>query len=121
MMVEFEVPVKIVSEANQRCHWAVRRKRFAGQADAVQLAFAAHCRPNVRRALYGSPCAITLTRIGPRRLDSDNAIGGFKSVRDTIARLLGIDDGDERLTWTYTQEKGKPKEYGIRVRIETHE
>ena len=46
--------------------------------------------------------------------------GAHKAVRDGIADALEVDDGDTRLTWKYAQEKGKPKEYAVRVALLEH-
>ncbi len=102
----------VVSEANMRCHWAERRKRMAGQKDQLLLAIllGRHQRP-----LIENLTRITFTRIGGRKLDSDNLAGAFKGVRDALCGWLGIDDGDDvRLTFSYAQEKGVA---GIRVEI----
>ena len=105
------LPVRIVSEANQRCHWAERKRRGDAQKAAVIC------------ALTNSPfdyifdhglLRITLTHIG-RKMDSDNLAGGFKAIRDAIARWLGRDDGDDSLDWRYTQERGQP---GIEIKLE---
>ena len=58
---------------------------------------------------------IELTRLAPRRLDSDNLAGSCKHIRDGIADWFGVDDGDARYQWAYAQEKSK--EYGVRVTI----
>ena len=60
------------------------------------------------------PLVITITRIGPRELDGDNLAASAKHVRDGISDWLGVNDRDKRLKWEYTQEKGGPKEYGVR-------
>jgi hypothetical protein len=71
------------------------------------------------------PCKIHLTRIAPRSLDGDNLPNAFKSITDDIADFLipglprGHADGDSRLEWQYSQEKGHPKEYALRIEI-TH-
>lgn len=111
--VTLAVPCRVVSEANRRDHWTARRKRFDAQAATL---FAVWC----QSPCYGTNAVstwggvITLTHIG-RRMDSDNLAGAFKGVRDELARLLGIDDGDPRVEWHYDQRPGKG---GIEVRIE---
>jgi hypothetical protein len=115
-MIEFTVPIRIESEMNKREHWSVRRRRFAEHKACVAYAW-----PKPRRRDYGEALRVTLTRIGPRRLDSDNLASGFKGVRDEIARIVGIDDGDERVTWVYRQERGGPREYAAHIRIERGE
>ena len=62
------------------------------------------------------PCRITLVRMGPQALDTDNLSISAKHVRDGIADALQLDDADPRLTWEYAQERRKT--YGVRVEIE---
>jgi len=104
---EYEIPVKIESEANQREHWAVKAKR-------------AKLQRNMACALtkfHPLPVTVTLTRVGVRLLDDDNLAGGFKAVRDGIADRLGVPDNDPRITWRYEQRKGNPKQYTAFARI----
>lgn len=103
MIVTIEVPCKVKSEANTRCHWAVRRRRFKEQREAVRLAWANQCN---KRIWSLRPLVITMTHRG-RKMDSDNLAGAFKAVRDEIAAIIGRDDGDESIEWRYRQEKGK--------------
>jgi hypothetical protein len=113
--LEFTVPIKIESEMNKRDHWAVRKKRFDAQRTAV---WAAWPRKRGKPQTLPLPVVVTLTRIGKRRLDDDNCAGGCKAVRDQIAMMLGVDDGDvNRVTWVYEQEIGKV--YALHVRIAT--
>lgn len=110
--VSFYVPTKLVSEANMREHWAIKNKRKKGQQRAVELTWMA------QRIRVAPPVVVHLTRVGVRKLDSDNLAGSAKGVRDQIAKLIGVDDGDERkVRWEYSQRKGLPKEYGLEVRI----
>jgi hypothetical protein len=60
---------------------------------------------------------IVLTRVAPRKLDTDNLASGFKAVRDGIAEWLQIDDGDNRLDWQYRQRNGGVKVYRVEVEI----
>lgn len=45
-----------------------------------------------------------------RESDLDNIISGAKPLRDAIARSLGCDDRDSRITWEYSTicTKGEP-------------
>ncbi len=104
----------VVSEANQRCHWAVRKKRFAAQAEMLL-----YCLAVTRMATQPKPrppMTITMTRLGGKGLDSDNLAGAFKAVRDALCRWLSLDDGDKRLRFLYKQKPGK-MEPGIRIDI----
>lgn len=114
-MTSFFIPVKTVSEANQRCHWAVRAKRAKNQKTMVFLHMSPLMEWGTRGALQcQKSIRIKLTRMGGRKMDSDNLAGSMKAVRDGIARALEMDDGDERLTWEYAQSKG---EMGVMVEI----
>ena len=107
--------IRIESEANGREHWRAKAKRTKAQ------------RLGAYWALWDAgpigidgkpPITITLTRIAPRKLDSDNLAGGFKAVRDGIADWLGTDDGHESLTWLYAQRTGKPGQYDAEAVIQ---
>jgi hypothetical protein len=115
--MRLEVPIRIESEANVRQHWAARHKRLKAQQNAVHWSMIANIGRCGYREKPAPPCTILLTRIGPRKLDTDNLVVGFKAVRDEIARWLGVDDGDDRVTWQYAQERGRPKEYAIRIEV----
>lgn len=111
----FLLPIRTVSEANQREHWAVKAKRKKQQTNLAALVT---CSVVSQRWLFARPARITLTRYGVRRLDADNLAGSFKGIQDGIAAALGMDDGDERLTWVYAQEKGNKSRIGVVVTIE---
>ncbi len=118
-----EVPMQVRSEANCREHWAKKMRRRHEQRNALMAAFGAspwslYFAP---MPLYGTPLpvVVTLTPIG-RQMDSDNLANAWKGARDWIASaILGVDDGDERVTWKYEQRAGSPG--GVEVRIETAE
>lgn len=115
-MVEVELPLRLVSLANERVHWAVKSKRARLQRQAAHLA--------VRHALVGrgalSPAlVIRIERIGLRRLDDDNLAISAKHVRDGIADALGIDDGNPCLDWKYSQSTGK--EYSVKITIQARD
>lgn len=107
---EVTLPLLIKSEANGRDHWAAKARRVKShRQEALAIPKALLCEP---------PCVVTLTRIAPRSLDTDNLQSGFKALRDGIADRLGVDDKDPRVRWEYQQERGEPLTYGARVRIE---
>lgn len=61
------------------------------------------------------PLTVTITRVGPRKLDDDNLQSACKYVRDEIANVIGVDDGNDRFyTWQYRQRTGP---YGVEVDI----
>ncbi|HEY6244582.1 MAG TPA: hypothetical protein VIX17_11570 [Pyrinomonadaceae bacterium] len=112
--IEFSAPIRIVSEANDRSHWAVKHKRKTAQQGEMIIILRNVLRQNPKVTF---PCVVTLTRIGPRRIDDDNLAGGCKFCRDAIAHELDIDDGDERIKFEYDQEVIGKREYGVRVKI----
>jgi hypothetical protein len=103
------MPLRLPSLANCRLHWrALHRLKVDQQFMVYGHMLAAKLPP--------LPATVTLTRVGPRKLDSDNLAGAFKFVRDQIAGLYGVDDGSPLYVWQYGQEVGR--EYAIRVAIE---
>jgi len=105
-------PIKTVSEANRREHWAVRNKRKqAQQHDFVALwrCFGGKVTP---------PAVVTFTRYSCNVLDSDNLAGAFKGIRDALAREIGIDDGDLKVQYRYEQERIPKREHYFTVTIE---
>jgi hypothetical protein len=114
MRVEFTLAIKTVSEMNSRSHWATRYRRLKVHNLAAYIGTLNAMRGH---RLTSDRFKITLTRIGMRSMDSDNLASSQKGVRDGIAAALRIDDGDDRLTWVYGQEKGKRNECGVRVEI----
>jgi hypothetical protein len=105
------VPLKLISEANAHTHWRERQRRAKLHRKAAREALG----PDIKGP--PPPYVITITRIGPRTLDSDNLAGAAKHVRDGVADWLGIDDGDKRLTWLYDQRSGGPGVYGCEISI----
>lgn len=94
-------------------HWSKTHRIAKKQRETTHLA--------LKRKLKGvlPPVIVTLTRIAPRPLDGDNLQGSFKHIRDGVADALRLDDADSRITWSYAQERGKPKEYAVMIEIET--
>jgi hypothetical protein len=107
------LPIRLVSEANAHEHWRSRQRRAKAQRGTAAA---------VMRSLAPIPPApplrVTITRIAPRQLDSDNLAGSGKHLRDGIADWLGIKDNHPGVEWCYAQEKGKPMEYAARVLVE---
>lgn len=115
--VEVFLPIVVVSEANVHEHWAKKAKRVRNQRTAAWAEVSQVKRSILVQAKKG--CTITLTRIGGRRMDSDNLARSMKAIRDGIADALKIDDGDMALDWQYSQEpKPKNGEKGVRIRIQ---
>lgn len=107
--MKIHIPMKLPSLANERMHWRTLDRVKRAQKSFVQLAVS-------RAELPPLPAVVTLTRIGKRKLDSDNLASSFKYVRDQIASTMGVDDGSDLYRWCYDQRIGK--EYGIEIDIE---
>ena len=113
-MIEYEIPVRTKSEMNMHEHWRARQRRAKEQRMVAKLCTITATGNEATTAAK----TITLTRIAPGKLDSDNLAGSCKHVRDGIADAIGMDDGDERLTWLYAQRRGAKGEYSVDVVIE---
>lgn len=122
MLLESDkIPIRIVSSANLKEHWAKKYKRERSQRDTIRI----YLTPILDK--ISLPVKITLTRIGPRKLDDDNLSYSLKSHRDHICCLLrpglapGRGDGDDLIKFDYKQNKGEPKEYALQITFETKE
>lgn len=108
---ELLIPMRTKTGLNSREHWAQRARRVKRERQAVLLVW-----QSARPRPLEPPFVVTLTRVGPRRCDSDGAVGGLKAVRDQVAEQLGVDDGDERAAvWCYRQQLGA---YAVHIRVE---
>lgn len=114
----WHLPLKTASEANSSEHWTKKAKRHKLQKMKVKAVLLSE-RPQIT-----IPCAIRLTRIAPRELDAhDNLRVSMKYIADALAEYLipgkaaGRADDCKEITWQYKQEKGNPREYGVRIEI----
>jgi hypothetical protein len=106
--VTFTFPMKLASLANVREHWRVKHRRSKEQRALLHGMLWTASKPLL-------PATVTITRIGKKKLDSDNLAISAKHVRDGIADAYGVDDGSDLYTWKYEQEIGK--EYAVRIEI----
>lgn len=96
---EYEVPVQLISTANQRERWRTRHTRMKTHRRTAYLTTP----PGVK-----VPCTVHIVRVAPGRpMDDDNLANSAKGVRDGIADRLKVDDGSPLVAWTYGQVKGK--------------
>lgn len=111
-MTTVSLPIKTVSEANTRECWQAKLRRKKAQQ--------AFCVPVFRAAFRDAPTpplVITFTRVSVAKMDSDNLAGALKAIRDALAHVLGIDDGDDRLTFIYQQRRASSRREA-RVEVE---
>lgn len=112
----YKVPIKIISEGNNADHWRKKNKR----------------KKEIQRAIYfiakgtkiKPPCIVTLTRIAPRKLDSeDNLRTALKSAKDAVADILhpglapGRADGLGDIEWRFDQIKGDVRQYALKISL----
>ena len=110
-MIEIRVPIKIVSVANLRLHWAVKAKLAKSHRSKAFSALASVAAPPA------PPCTLVLTRVAPRALDGDNLQSAFKAVRDGVADWLGVYDGHKDLDWQHSQRKDGTKVYAVEIEV----
>lgn len=124
------VPFALPSAANLREHWATRARRERQQRQWAGVALRTEGREFLRqwRVMAGNPrlkMHCLLTRVGARKLDSDNVARAFKAVRDEVAACVGIDDGNEGpdgfWQWEYAQQTATTACVRIRLEVVQHE
>jgi hypothetical protein len=118
--IEVTIPIRTHSGDNARTHWRTRAARVKRQRTATALLLLSG---GVATARAWPGWLVVLTRVAPRQLDAHDGLpSSLKAVADEVARQLGlVSDRDSRLNWAYGQERGKPREYAVRVRIEARE
>lgn len=106
------IPIRTSNGLNAREHFRARARRVKAERNNTAWMLATLTKPE-------TPCAVLLTRIGPSNgLDDDNLAGALKSVRDEVARWLGVDDRrSEVVKYRYAQRRAK--EWGVLVEFQT--
>ena len=109
----FEFECVTANEANGSTQrWQkVHRRELARELTIEALSVALTRAPLPERG----PWCVRLVRISPSRMDDDAVAVALKTVRDTIAAALHLDDGDPALAFAYAQDKGRPM--GVRVEV----
>lgn len=123
MKLSFLIPMtqELLSEGNKTDHWALKHARNQKRKQYLKTYGQSM---NLAIGDVELPCKVMLTRIAPRKIDSDNLVTTGKFFRDYIADLLipglapGQADSDKRIQWEYAQEKGKVREYALRIEIQ---
>jgi hypothetical protein len=95
---------------NSRGHWAKGHHDTKRARGATNLLLLQHAPPPL-------PLQITITRHAVRLLDDDNAVGSLKSVRDSVADWLSVNDRDPRIHWVVGQTKCKRADVGVVIEI----
>lgn len=114
MILSVTLPLRLVNASNAREHHFTRARRVARERLVIQCALTQRIRS---AGLIGAPCRVRITRLAPRKLDKhDNLCVSGKAIADEIARIVGVDDRDERWVFEYAQEKAKA--FGVRIELE---
>lgn len=112
----FTVPLRTKNPLNGTPeHWGAKSRRVNAEKTVIALAFPRWAK-GVMKAGKWERCIVHFIRFGPRRMDDDGCTASLKGVRDEVAKQLGIDDGDERIAWTYEQQTSK--DYAVAVQVE---
>lgn len=121
--IEFTVPLRTGTGCNNREHWRARHNRVQAEHDETnaawrQLPWKTRWE-GVNATAARRPLYVTLTRISPGKPDDDNVAGAVKGVRDALAKLLLVNDGNRKLIrFKATDERRGPDVWGVQVRIE---
>ena len=110
--ISLRFAIQTVSEANQREHWTVKRRRKKLKQRDFSLIWKSWRKFHPKE----TPKCIIFTRHSCHTMDADNLAGAFKHVQDALAKELGIDDGD--MNWKYEQKRIGTKEQYFTVRWE---
>jgi hypothetical protein len=105
------LPMRTQRGLNNREHPMSRHRRVKKERADVAWFLVRYAREHGKPAI---PCSVLLTRISPGNgVDDDNLVGSLKSVRDEVARWLGVDDRD-RMTvrYRYAQRRGP---WGVQI------
>ena len=116
-MMTMNVPIRVEFEcrlqhfANANGNWRPK----AGNARKLRHQVAWNLVP-LGKWRPAIPCRVVITRIAPRKFDSDNAIHACKPIRDEVAKWLGIDDRhDDRVQYVCEQQPSDPHQYWVRI------
>jgi hypothetical protein len=122
LLKSWNLLIEIVNEAagqHANAHWRVKSKRHNNQKALINLFL-----KNELSVYSNQPIIVKIVRISPKMMDmEDNFPYACKWIKDSIADILvpglrpGIADGSKLIKWEYGQEKGKPKEKGVRIEI----
>ena len=119
MTTRIEIPVYTRTESNTCGSHYAKARRAKQQRQAAYLACCTHWRDKA----ISIPCQVRITRIAPGRgLDvGDNLPSSVKHLRDGVADYLEVDDRHEtQVRYVYSQERGEPGQYWVRIEIEPY-
>ena len=113
LVIELDVPIRLVSEANTGGKLGAKIGRKSKVKAAVKAALPKLAEP------IPLPVVVTITRLGGKQLDADdNLPRACKPVKDVLAEFLGVQDTgrDPRVRWKFQQRPAYSA--GCRIRVE---
>ena len=112
------IPMWTCSEKNRHESKWIKAKRTAKQKEGTVLVV--QCAIKRRDAWTRGPLVVTLCRVAPGTIDTDNLQRGLSAVRDGIAAALDRGDAPkDGIEWRYSQRKFvKPEpRYSVEIAI----
>ena len=108
LVVEVDVELVSLNRLTHE-HWRSRHHRRRREREVVRKALSGQRPPP-------GPWEVTITRLGPRRLDDDAIPTAAKAIRDEIGSFLGCGDGPRApVVWRYAQEVRREPARGRRT------
>jgi hypothetical protein len=108
-LIRIELPIKTVNGLNVREHPMARHRRTKATREIVGLKLNGQPKPAL-------PVRVLLTRRSKGLLDKHDGLpAALKPVVDEVAKWLGVDDADPRVTWSYIQERAPT--FGVRIEV----
>jgi hypothetical protein len=112
--LQIKMPIRTVSELNMREHWAAKHKRRKKQREDFFVLWRQAKPPEI-----SLPCRVTFTRFASKCLDvGDNLNSAFKSLRDELCAILGVDDSSPLIDWQYRQERISKRDNYFTIEVE---
>jgi hypothetical protein len=108
--------LRLVSEMNRHEKRGETWARKAAQKEAVTIALL-RTRASPKELRGRVPLRVTIARLRHPKTDADNRASSAKWAIDAVATWIGIDDGDERVTYVVEDRPGP----GLGVQIEIEE
>lgn len=109
--------LRLQNPLNNRCHWRVLSKRGREQKEATGYALLGADWSGTAKPTKERPWVVTITRLGPGTLDTDNLAASGKHVRDSIAKWCGVDDKHRDIV-EYRYAQRREREYGVEICVE---
>lgn len=105
---------------NRKEHWATRMRRIKVERERTGWWLLGHGFAAWAKEVRGKgKLVVTMIRFAKKRMDDDNLVAALKGVRDEVARMLCVDDGDEEsVVFCYGQKIVGPSHApGVMIRV----